>query len=238
LKRVVLILGAVLLGSGVAMAAIDSWQITCGLANNLYPYGNDFAARFGVAVGSNWNYDINDAAHPPIIDPVHDAAFVFDKNYYKMYQDQGYGWPCERHGPGIPAYPSPGLLKDTREPFTGGVPEFWQVKAYAPNEGSTISFVWEVFNSSSPFYVPPQIYVKLLGNADLEAVQIMGDVDLLANGPGQYEIPLIPQWGRDDDDNPIMHKWQFEAGVIPEPGTIVLMAGGLVGMAGLIRRKK
>jgi hypothetical protein len=251
LKRVVLILGAVLLVCGTAMAAIDTWQIKCGVDDNAYPYGNDSATRFGVAPGGTWDYDGNDAAHPPIADPTHDLGFVYDKLYYRIYQDQGYGWPPPwgRHGTGSsPSYPSPGLLKDTREPIPldgYGQPEFWQVKVYAPCgpnnpdvDDATMSFVWEV-NTDPAFEVPAGIYAKIWGNADLETAGVVGDLDLLGSGDGVHMVQGIVQWGLNEDEEPIKNLWVIEAGsAIPEPGTIVLMAGGLVGMAGLIRRKK
>jgi hypothetical protein len=140
----------------------------------VYPYGNDTSTRFGVDPDGTWDYDGRDAAHPPIADPEHDAGFIYDERYYQAYQDAGYGWPpAWDPGRGTPDYPTPGLLKDTRAPISVvGQPEFWQVKAYAPNnpQTETISFIWEV-NGDPGFEIPldGSMYVKVLGNSDLEA---------------------------------------------------------------------
>jgi hypothetical protein len=235
MRSVVLILGALMLVSGTAMASIDNWVIRCGFEDNVAPYGVDSMTRFGVTTGASWDFDSFDAAHPPILDAKHDLAFYYIGDYYTMYPS----WPPPdgRHGTGdLPTYPDAGLLKDMRQPFsTVGEPEYWWAATQAPITGATMSFVWEVDAGAAA--VPSSIYVKLWGNSDLEAVNIHGDLDLLSLGTGVHKITNIPQFGLYAGKYPLVHDWQFEAGGIPEPGTLVLIASGLVGMAGMRRRK-
>jgi len=269
-KTSVLLLALTLLAIGAASAGLDSWQIKCGLGDNVYPYGNDFSTRFGVDPQGTWDYDGRDAVHPPVGDPSHDLAFIYSKNYYKVYRDMiphdagpfhwvaPVGWPPawkpwipvvnDPNTPWddrIPNYPTPGLLKDTREPITAaGQPEFWQVSAYAPLgvnnpdiNNAPSSFKWYL-NLEPGFEVPDSFVIQLWGNSDLEAVGIVGDLTLFKAGmaPGEYVIPGIPQWGGhlDADDNfvPDSHAWIIQATIVPEPA-VAQLAGLVFGIAGL-----
>jgi len=236
-------MGLLIVVSATASASINSWQVKLGLSGNTYPYGNDFSTRFGVDPEATWNYDSRDAVHPTVSDPVNDVAFIFSSQYYKDYQNNG-GWPPAdgRHGTGtLPSYPSPGLLKDMRAPIlTDNTPEYWRVSLQAPRAGETVTFEWDL-NSEAGFEVPANMSIIILANADLAAAGITGDLDLLKQGNGRHTVVGIPQFGFDEDNQvAIKHIWTIKAnlGVVPEPGTIVLMAGGLIGMGGLIRRRK
>jgi hypothetical protein len=253
-KTSVLLLALTLLAIGAASASLDSWQIKCGLGDNVYPYGNDFSTRFGVDPQGTWNYDGRDAVHPPVGDPQHDLAFIYDGTYNSVYKseiphDAGpfhwnapIGWPPPWNpGAGTPSYPTPGLLKDTRAPILmAGQPEFWKVKAYAPlGEGNpdiddaACSFIWYV-NTEPGFEVPDSFLIQLWGNSDLEAVGIVGDLILFEKGmAGEYKIPGIPQWGWNPDlEAPNKHSWIIQATIVPEPA-VAQLAGLVFGIAGL-----
>jgi hypothetical protein len=256
----ILLVAAILFVAGAASASLLQWQVKCGLGENLYPFGNDFSTRFGVMADSNWKYDVNDAAHPPVIDPVHDLAFIYSKNYYQVYRDQilhdagpfhwdaPVGWPPPygRHEAGVPDYPSPGLLKDTRMPIlTAGEPEIWQVTAYAPlgpnnyddlgnpyNE--VCSFIWEWnMPDQEDFWVPDGMQIQVWGNPELESAGIYGDLILNEYGPGRHVIPGIVQWGLNEEgDAAVSKKWIIQATLIPEPA-VGQLAGLVFGIAGL-----
>jgi hypothetical protein len=257
-KTLVLLLALTLLAIGAASAGLTSWQIKCGLGDNVYPYGNDFSTRFGVDPAGTWDYDGRDAVHPPVGDATHDLAFIYDKDYYKVYRDKiphdvgafhwdaPVGWPPPwgNHGGGAaPNYPNPGLLKDTRAPIlAAGQPEFWQVKAYAPLglfnpdiSDATCSFIWSL-NMEPGFEIPDNMVVQLWGNSDLESVSIFGDLILFEKGmaAGEYKIPGIPQWGMTDDSGEfaLKHTWIIQATIIPEPA-VAQLAGLVFGIAGL-----
>jgi hypothetical protein len=249
MRAIAAILGLGLLPAAAAVAGEDNWQVKCGLDDNPYPYANDPATRFGVAPQGTWSYDDWDAPHPPIPEgDLRDLAFIYSKDYYKLYRDyvlhdvgtrhwtDPVGWPppWKPWIGGIPAYPSPGLLKDIREPIVEPLcPELWRVMAYAPNAGETCSFVW--YWCTEPGYeVPPWIQVQVWGNPDLEAVGVYGDLVLNEFGPGEHRITGIPQWGMDEDDIPIMHYWVIQAtSLVPEPGA-VSAAGFAVGFVALV----
>lgn len=240
---------------GAASADLLNWQVKCGLGDNVYPYGNDFSTRFGVASAGTWNYDGNDAAHPPVADPTHDLAFIYNRNYYQVYRDMilhdagpfhwdaKVGWPPPwgGHGSGsAPSYPNPGLLKDTRAPIlVAGQPEIWMVYAYAPNgpnnpdnDHATCSFKWE-WNTEPGFEVPDGIQIQIWGNPQLESIGIYGDLILNEFGPGPHVLQGIPQWGLDENGElPVVSKWIIQATLVPEPA-VAQLAGLVFGIAGL-----
>jgi len=259
-KTSVLLLALTLLAVGAASASLDSWQIKCGLGDNVYPYGNDFSTRFGVDANGTWNYDGRDAVHPPVGDPVHDLAFIYAASYWRVYAEQTphdvgklhwdapVGWPPPwgNHGDGTkPSYPSPGLLKDTRYPVRYiAQPEFWRVAAYAPLgpnnpdiNDATCSFMW-FLNEEPGFEIPDSFVVQLWGNPDLETAGYYGDQILFEKGmaAGAYKIPGIKQWGGhlDDEGNfiPDAHYWIIQATIVPEPA-VAQLAGLVFGIAGL-----
>jgi hypothetical protein len=252
----ILLVAAALFAASAASADLTQWQVKCGLLNDVYPFGSDFSTRFGVMEDSNWKYDVNDAAHPPVIDPMHDVAFIYSKNYYTVYRDmvlhdvgsfdwdEPVGWPPPygRHGAGVPDYPSPGLLKDTRMPVLRvGEPEIWLVYAYAPlgpgspdydNETCTFGWDWNM-PGEEDFWVPERMIVQIWGNPDLESVGIYGDLVLNGFGPGVHKIDNIPQWGVNMDvELPVYHHWVIQATYVPEP-TVAQLAGLVFGIAGL-----
>jgi hypothetical protein len=262
MRTSILLVAVALLAAGAASPDLMQWQVKCGLGDNRYPFGNDFSTRFGVMEGSTWEYDLNDAAHPPIIDPVHDLTFIYHRYYYKVYRDNvlhdvywkgrlryhwdaPVGWPPPygRHGTGVPDYPSPGLLKDVRMPvLTRGEPEIWLVHAYAPlgpenpdYDSETCSFLWE-WNQEPGFEVPPAMVIQIWGNPDLESIGICGDLVLNDFGPGKHALTGIPQWGLSEEDMDY-HRWVIQATYVPEPA-VGQLAGLVVGMVGLIVRRK
>jgi hypothetical protein len=220
---------------GAVSADLNNWQIKLGLGDNVYPYGNDFSTRLGVDPNGTWDYDARDAVHPPVGDPTNDLAFIYNRRYDLVYTDQGWGWPPPwgNHGGGAqPNYPAPGLLKDTRAPVTGfNEPEYWRVQVQAPKAGEVASFIWEL-NTEPGFEVPAEIVVKILANEDLAAAGIVGDLVLTDAPAGVNKITGIPQWGLDDNDEPIRHFWVVEASIIPEPA-VAQLAGLVFGIAGL-----
>jgi hypothetical protein len=231
--------------TGVGADPFETWQIECGLGDNQYPHGNDQGTRFGVAPGATWDYDACDAAHPCLCDPDNDIGWMYGSKYWELYVQEGIGWPPPwGEDWGVPQYPPPGLLKDMRAPFHAddfGHRELWLVKAYAPVQGYTCSFIWSI-NFDPAHRVPDDVrfYAILWGNQDLEDVGIHGDLDLLALGDGQHKIPNIPQWGLNEYGTAIRHEWVLEAGIAPEPGMIGA-AGlllGMVAIAGASRRRK
>jgi hypothetical protein len=218
----------VLLMAASSRASELNWLIWMALYNWYYPYG-DNSGVMGVAQDSTWDYDLNDAACPPIIDPEHDCAMIYDEHYYQIFIDEGYGWPPPwKPGAGIPRYPKPGLMKDTREPILApGQPEFWLMRMQAPNLGQKCEFIWEL-NLSQGFEVPSDIEVKIWGNPDLESVGVEGDL-ILTDLPGYHHLPVMEQWGQDENGDPIIHWWVIEARMIPEPAaglppTILVLA--------------
>ena len=246
------------LAVGGASASNDSWQIKPGLTDNVYPYGSDCSTRFGVDPHGTWDYDGRDAVHPPVGDPAHDLAFIYSQDYYKVYRDMiphdagpfhwgaPVGWPPPWKPwipPGDhPRYPTPGLLKDTREPgYRGAVLEFWLAKAYAPLgvnnpdiDNGTCAFAWYL-NREPGFEIPDFITLQLWGNSDLEAVGVVGDLILSEKGmaAGEYKIPGIPQWGLlKDGETPSRHDWVIQATYLPEPpaAQLVALACGAVGL--------
>jgi hypothetical protein len=233
---------------GAASADLYNWQVKIGLGDNLYPYGNDVASRFGVAKDGTWDYDGRDYPHPPPQEPAHDLGWIYSDEYWRVYEyevlhdagpfhwDEPVGWPPPwKDGGGggyYPDYPTWGLLKDLREPILGlGQPEIWWVNAYAPNKGATCTLKW-TWNMDPDLLVPRNMQVQIWGNSDLEAVGIYGDVILNRYGDGRHEIPGIPQWGLNDEGNPIKHRWIIQATLIPEP-SMAQLAGLLMGMVGI-----
>jgi hypothetical protein len=260
-KTFVLFLGLLLVLSVAATADMNNWQIKCGVTDNVYPFGNDFGTRFGVDSTGTFAFDTRDSVHPSIGDPFSDLGFIY-KPYQSCYTTSpgGFTWASNgwlkqggvqvdtTHGPGLPSvgWPSTGLIKDTRAPMAVGVPEFWKVTVQAPQEGDSIKFVWSV-GQEAGLEIPMDgtMYVKILSNPDLVAAGIVGDLDLLANGAGTFETRLFPQFGliyNEDGEatGPVQHTWIIEAGrsIVPEPGTYVMMAGVLLGIGGMIRRRK
>ena len=137
-----------------------------------------------------------------------------------------------------------GLNGDTRAPLTPGVPEYWKVWVQAPQAGDGIKFKWEVNQKPGQEVPLDMIYIKVLANPDLAAAGITGDLDLLANGAGVFETAEFPQFGLVYDEEgepvrPIIHTWIIEAGVVvPEPGTIVYAACGILAPAGVMFRRR
>jgi hypothetical protein len=249
----ILLIAAMLFAVGAVSADLTNWQVKCGLGDNAYPFGNDFSTRFGVSPNGTWTYDGDDAAHPTVADPIHDLAFIYKKDYYKVYRDQilhavpagpdpvfvwtaPVGWPPPwgGHGTGtVPDYPNPGLIKDTRAPILNvAQPEIWLAAAYAPVAGASCSFVWE-WNTDDRFAVPTSVEVKIWGNAQLETAGVFGDLVLNDYGDGVHKIVGIQQWGLDEaEENPLRKDWIIQATVVPEPA-VAQLAGLVFGIAGL-----
>jgi hypothetical protein len=250
-KTFVLFLGLLLV---LSAADMNNWQIKCGIAGNVYPYGNDFGTRFGVDAAGTFAFDTRDSVHPAIGDPFMDLGFIY-KPYQSCYTTSpgGFTWATggwlkkggvqadTLHGPGLPSvgWPSTGLIKDTRKGMTLGVPEYWKVTVQAPQEGNSIWFEWSV-GQEAGLQIPldGSVYAKILPNVDLP-----NGLDLLANGAGSWKSQVFPQFGLLYDDNgdptgPVQHTWIIEAGIVPEPGTYMMMAGVLLGLGGMIRRRK
>jgi hypothetical protein len=246
---VLLLVVVVLALSAAATADLSNWQIGFNVFGASHPY--DYwanADRFGVDPLGTYKYDTRDAVHPAVGDPLRDISSSFKPSYYKEYQDRGYGWPPDaKHGPDLPivGWPSTGLLKDTRAPIVAGdVPEYWRLNITAPGGiGETVSLVWFVnYYEGLECPLDGSLYVKILSNPDLVAAGIAGDFDLLGNGAGTFWTPYFPAFGLnyDEDGNPtgpVTHTWVIEAGVVPEPSTMIVMAGCLLGLGGLIRRR-
>jgi len=260
-KIFVLFLGLLMVLSVAATADINNWQIKCGISGNLYPYGNDFGTRFGVDSTGTYAYDSRDSVHPAIGDPFMDLSFVY-KPYQASYTGDGTGFTWvtggrlmkngvqvdSKHGPGLPSvgWPSTGLIKDTRAPILpGDVKEYWRVAVTAPQEGDGVFFTWAIDTEAgleTPQATDPVFYAKIKSNDDLIAAGITGDLFMTGRGAGTFQTAEFPQFGVLVDEEgtptgPVIHTWTIEAG-IPEPGTIMLMAGGLLGIGGLIRRRK
>jgi len=91
-KIFVLLLGLLMVLSVAATADINNWQIKCGIAGNVYPYGNDFGTRFGVDALGTYKYDTRDSVHPSIGNPFMDLGFTY-KPYQASYtMDPMYTW--------------------------------------------------------------------------------------------------------------------------------------------------
>ena len=267
-KTFVLMLGLLLVLSVAASADINNWQIKCGVTGNTYPYGNDYGTRFGINSIGTYAFDGQDSVHPAPGDPFSDLQFVYkpyQSAYTTATGGDTGGWTwatggyltkgsyvSTTHGPGLPTvgWPTTGVMKDTRAPMVAGVPEFWKVTVAAPmtDDADGIHFEWSV-GQESGLEIPSGdsgVIVKVLANADLAAAGISGDLvlwDPLHPAAGTFDTASFPQFGVnvDGDGNPISaitHTWIIEAKTVPEPGTIMLMAGGLLGLGGLIRRRK
>jgi hypothetical protein len=259
-KISILLIAVISLAVGAASADLLQWQVKCGLADNQSPYGNDFSTRFGVAPGANWDFDVNDAAHPPVTAPLTDLAWMYSPRYYELYKsaenegvaphdvlnlagtmvvfhwDEPLVWPPPNHGSGDPpTYPDTLLLKDARAPvLTIGEPELWMVEAYAPIKGQTCSFAWE-WNQEPGFEVPQKMAVQVWLNPDLETRGYTKDVVLNDWGDGKWKITGIPQWGQIKIGTkyyPLEHDWVIQATLVPEPA-VAQLAGLLLGIAGL-----